>query len=279
MQDSKLAMAGKAAVPAIFALLASCMLVECAFAVEAQPSLAVDKTDVTIVPLMDSGDSVIFQAQAGRSYCCEIYRAFPTTAIDGVFEARFDSLVSVSPLGIATPLPFTARGQAEPEIPLGVTSGATPPLPENTRLCFTASVSSLHGCGTKFGTNGNAANVPNIAVRVVETTLFGGFNTSITDFNFLEIRNISNVTITGKVDAFDSVTDQEVLSDVSFTVQAGKRVDIDIHSRTGPGKFGPVVLTHDGPYGTIQAQVSQYNIVTVSPLDFVPVAAERLQPR
>jgi hypothetical protein len=125
---------------------------------------------------------------------------------------------------------------------------------------------------------GNAAGTSTVTEDVImncrETTLLGGFNTSVTDFNFLELTNSlnsNNGTITGTVVARNAISDTEILN-VGFTINPGDRSDIDIHSAAGPGAFGPVFVCHDGPPNSVVAVMSQYNITSQAPLEFEPVA-------
>ena len=55
-------------------------------------------------------------------------------------------------------------------------------------------------------------------------------------------------------------------------------MDVNLHEPAGPGAFGPIQITHDAPLGAIQATVSQYRIISTSPLDFEPVAQSVLRP-
>ena len=117
-----------------------------------------------------------------------------------------------------------------------------------------------------------------------ETTLYAGFNTSVTDFNFLELTNLLDTgttsggsrDLTAIVTAVNTVPnpDVTVINGESFTVPVGSRTDVDIHSRSGPGAFGPVKICHNGAPGSLKAVVSQYNITSTAPFDFAPVSQE-----
>lgn len=250
-------------------LLLNILIAQTAFATETQVFLQTDGQERINTTAMDSGDGIAFYAVAGRSYCCSVYKAHVTNFVDPSFP-RFSDLKQIV-VNSSTIIPFTARGTADP----GIFLANNHPAPENARGCFTATISNRHIFAVTLSGN----DVTNIASSCTETTLFGGFNTSVTDFNFLEIRNVSNVSVTGKISAFDSVSNQQVINDREFTVEAGRRLDVDIHSLTGPSKFGPVTLSHDGPPGSLQAQVSQYNLTSSSPLEIIPVAVEVLKPR
>jgi hypothetical protein len=132
------------------------------------------------------------------------------------------------------------------------------------------------------GENGRAiasiiieGNGVNSTVTVSETTLFGGFNTSVTNFNFVEVSNTLATTdsfndVVVRLTA-DGVIAGSRLVDTTFTLTPGQRVDVNIHD-SAPSDFGPVVISHNGPPGSIKATTAQYRIVTASPLDFEPVS-------
>lgn len=130
----------------------------------------------------------------------------------------------------------------------------------------------------------NNINYPHTYAHCTETTLYGGFNTSVTDFNFIEISNILSPTnyssgiVSGKIQAVDSISNQRIL-DREFSVSPGDRIDIDVHSVAGAGRFGQVIIYHDGPPGSLKAITSQYRIVSQNPLDFEPVAQQKFSSR
>jgi hypothetical protein len=105
-----------------------------------------------------------------------------------------------------------------------------------------------------------------------DTTLFGGFNTMVTDFNFLELTNTLssldlNVTLRlmpVKGEPFER----------TVLVKKGLRFDMDIHSLVGPGTYGSMQLMHDGPKGGLKAELVQYRITSQDPLKFDPVSRQ-----
>ena len=127
----------------------------------------------------------------------------------------------------------------------------------------------------------NPPDAQNVLVRCYETTLTGGFNTSVTDFNFLEMTNTlgefktDDGVITGTITLWNSITNQEIL-EKSFSLAPGERKDENIHEAVGPGAFGTVQICHNAPQGALKGVVSQYNITNLSPLDFEPVLQQPL---
>lgn len=221
-----------------------------------------------------SGDDVGFIAFPNRSYCCLVHTASGD-------NARFSS---VEIEGTTTAVSYFPRGMEQPVV--------VPEEPKS-RACFIAPESLTDSdeiaLSLQFGESGFPAVASNVRVRCDETTLFCGFNTSVTDFNFLEIQNTLGKTPTGGIEKISGrVIGVDVISgttklDQAFEVGRGetssKRVDVDIHSKTGAGAFGPIVIIHDGPPGSIKAVVSQYNVTSSTPLTFAPVAQEVCTPR
>lgn len=94
-------------------------------------------------------------------------------------------------------------------------------------------------------------------VECYETTLYGSFNTFVNDFNFLELTNTSSSTVTGNIRILNSDA-TVIVSNQSFSVEAGRRFDFDIHTLAGSQKYGTVIVTHDGNLRTLLGNVSQY---------------------
>lgn len=92
-----------------------------------------------------------------------------------------------------------------------------------------------------------------------ETTLACSFNTSVNDFNFLEVTNLGTQPAVVSYLAKDFTG--EIFTATGF-IAPGKRADFDIHSQVGPGKFGSIVVqpsvAGDQFQETINARLSQY---------------------
>lgn len=223
------------------------------------------------VASITSSDAVNFSVLPGRSYCLE------TKTITGSVFASIQGTVPTDPnLDLTT----SARGDASPPI----ISPRIPAFSRFARSCFIAtgnpaSVSSYRARSTFSFTSGTTASTT--LLQVYDTTLTGGFNTSVTDFNFLELTNaLTSFTsdsgvITGKIVAKNVITDAVQLS-TTFTVNAGDRVDVNLHDAVGPNVFGVVTVTHDGPPGSLKGVVSQYRLVRLVPFDFEPVLQQPL---
>lgn len=219
-----------------------------------------------LLPLTE-GAQLVLPVTAGSSYCCELY------ASDTMIAARFSSsTIQIFP----GPTAVTARfaGFDEPKSTLN-----------EQRLCFAVPDGSV--TSARFAVTYTPQSVPALTeVSCEETTLYGGFNTSVTDFNFLEVTNtldrqaISG-NITARVVAVNTLPEPDVsVLDTTGTVNAATRKDFDIHTPAGSGKFGTVKVSHNGALGALKAVVSQYNVTATSPtLDFEPVATDVLRTR
>jgi hypothetical protein len=213
--------------------------------------------------LMGQSDTFSFFAQDFKSYCCEIW-----SNISDSSGVRFDTITSSEPTAFTS----AARGYATPILTRSATNG------QQSRQCFyhtaTADGRALVDTTIKISIGAGTGSITDGNVRCVETSLYGGFNTVVTDFNFIEISNTlgADVNDNGDVNVVVKgfgISGSEVLTS-SFTLAAGKRQDVDVHS-SAPSDFGPVVIYHDGPPGAIRAVNAQYRILTQSPLNFEPV--------
>ena len=190
-----------------------------------------------------------------RSYCCQITSPIRNISFDTVStsDGVLNNLVD--------------RGRINPW-----NHGTT-----NSRRCFyvTNVANNVKATVINLGID-VAVSSDNVSMGCTDTTLYGGFNTSVTDFNFIEITNTLTSGITTgdtgdvvvTVKAFGTAG-TELLS-TSFTLAAGRRRDVNVHE-SAPRDFGPVIITHNGPPGAIRAVNAQYRIVTTEPLDFEPV--------
>jgi hypothetical protein len=215
-----------------------------------------------------SSDYIKFKADAGSCYCCEVLNT------EGIANGYFDRF-EVRPNISEAPIPLTNRlaGLDNPTI------GSGP-----ARACFTVPANIPFPL-VELGLDWTGSFPANVRVSCDETTLYSGFNTSVTDFNFLELTNTldtgttSNFTprdLTATVTAINTVPDPDVtvINNRSVVVPAASRVDVDIHSIAGSGAFGPVKICHNGAPGSLKAVVSQYKITSTNPLSFSPVAQD-----
>ena len=206
-------------------------------------------------------DRVKFRVRTGSSYCCDVTSSFapdtgysfPTASgLELNSDSGFQNLVGR--YGNESQLLKNPEARVYFLVPPGLTN-ASVTIPITT----------------------DAVNPAQLLCR--ETTLYGGFNTSITDFNFLELTNTLATTdseISCRVTATNVVPspDAVVINQLEVKVKPGSRTDVNIHQAAGTGAFGPISVACDGAPGAIQAALTQYKITSTSPLDFTPVARE-----
>lgn len=192
------------------------------------------------------------------SYCC--------TALASNGDARFDGVEDL--LFEINPDPeFAYRGDYPPAI-LG-TDGGGPQV--EGRVCVFSPFASFFEF--TIDSDEPVATFETLRVACEETSLVGVFNTSVSEFNFLEVTNHSLSTVTVKVRGFSETTGGQQVIDLQFTMEPqipprAQRRDFDIHSLVGPGAFGAMEVTHNGTPESISVRLSQYDVLSTSPLDF-----------
>ena len=141
------------------------------------------------------------------------------------------------------------------------------------RICFIAGASGNFFAAVNAAEAGETANF-----YCAETTLYGGFNTNVADFNFLELRNTTESNITVSITAIN-YTGTVVIDGSTTTIPANNRFDVNIHAAAGAGVYGLIIVTHNGPKGAIQGEIAEYVLTSVTPLDFSKVGSTPLKPR
>lgn len=174
---------------------------------------------------------------AGRSYACTVVGQNIDTNTGFSAEVTDpEGKVSAGAL----------RGTVTPSV-----SGSMDQNLVNNRVVYTAQLNGQHLIQlTDFKAGGES-----VRVECVETTLYGVYNTNINNFNFMELTNTTNDPISGSWTAVNW-DGQSFTGD--FTVLPNRRADVNLHQVVGAGKFGQVMLTHDGPRGALIGYISQY---------------------
>ena len=189
---------------------------------------------------VEAGDRFFIDLGANRSYSCEGIPTDPATDFD------WDVFVAGT---TGTPESISPRlaGGIVPQIG-GETDGNA-----NNRLTFTPTTTDRFILTVATAKVGGEL----VRVRCLATTMFGGYNTNVNDFNYLELTNIGNATLNGTITAtnYDGTV---AINAQPFSVAAQRRIDIDLHTAVGVDKFGFVRVTHDGPLGTLKGNISQY---------------------
>lgn len=209
--------------------------------------------------------SIVTSLEPNRSYACTILGDRKTVDLDitGLTDPSLNQVL-LKPIGDVTPAVTGDSGDTN-----------------NNRISIIPSGTGTQVAGgyTLEVANNTASSGTSVSAKArvdcVETTLYGGYNTNVNDFNFLEITNTTNSTISGSITATNS-DGTVVINKQPFSVQSNRRADVDIHTPAGANKFGLIQIVHNGPYGALQAYVSQYD-GNIS--NFVLTASIPLRPR
>ena len=219
----------------------------------------VNRMEPTAIANPATGDLVRFGYAFDRSYCCTIESNYTNLG------ARFSAVTTST----STAYPYEKRGDDEAAAwNLGTSTDS-----DAERVCFSG-INSTAFTSLRLTLAFDIEPVSvsaNVWVQCSETTLFGGFNTSVTDYNFLELTNTSGTAITVNVIGWNSITGSTTpVVNLSALVPANRRLDIDIHSLVGSGVYGSLLVKHDGAPGSLRAVLNQYNITSTNG-DFAPV--------
>ena len=209
-----------------------------------------------------NGARLTLRVSGNRSFCCSVART------DGI-----SSIAEITGFGNFGAMVPVARGI---EIP-GLQS-------EASRYCWIDNEPGLYSAGRQL-TLGNISGTADIDAACEETTLFGNYNTSVSEFNFLEltVRTGAGVTtVAGTIRLQSATTGATVLR--QFSISTGGvstdtvRQDIAIHDAIGGiADFGDIRIFHNGAPGQVSARVSQYDVTSTSPLNFTLVGQDVLR--
>ena len=194
------------------------------------------------VRTVNAGDTIRVLMDLNRSYECTLMGSEDGT------ELGFSQSV-VNPNG--NPLSGVLRGDTTQQVAVDPLSDTNS---DDNRISIFATV------GGYYTFTIASAKAGGEVARVVcaETSIYGSFNTSVNEYNFLELTNISNSDINVIWIARDHtgfVNSRELL------IPSDRRVDVDLHSAVGQGLYGSVKLKHNGPLGAIKGSISQYDLV------------------
>lgn len=207
-----------------------------------------------ITKSIQNGDTINMKGFTGRSYCCKV-RGAETYTSSPYFS-------SVKMLG--TDVPYSKRGKMEPSFP----TNEEHLHDSEMRLCFFAVDGVLHGDPHTLTVAVQSAGEWPMDFKCSETTLYGSFNTSVNQINYLELVNTSSVeSISAKITIVDSITGTTYGPFVR-TIGANEREDIAIHDILPNPGFGRVIVDNDAPRSALRATVSQYLITSADPFLF-----------
>ncbi|MCB0344528.1 MAG: hypothetical protein KDD66_05410 [Bdellovibrionales bacterium] len=194
-------------------------------------------------PTLNAGDGFLLDTIGGRSYSCE------GTPSNAASEFAFGTSIVGTLAGDPDTLSGRPTGQMSPIVTGGIGTAG------RTRVSFTPTQADRYRISVADAKGGGEE----VRVWCTETTIFGGFNTSAADFNFLELRNVSTAPISGFITAVDYAGNQKIVNK-PFTIPPLRRVDFDLHSEVGSGTYGILKVTHDGPHRTLRGRVSYYEL-------------------
>lgn len=188
-----------------------------------------------------AGDGLLMDIEARRSYVC--------AGIPSDSASTFAFGLDVVPTLGGTTLTARAIGNLAPKITAAVSSTG------RARISFTTSTA-----GGRFRVNVDSAKDGGepILFHCGATTLFGVFNTLATVHpnNFVELRNLSNRTITAVL-TLENPTGG-VVGTETVDIGAFRRTDIAVHD-LAPNTFGIVRVTHNGPSKRLRGEVAIYD--------------------
>lgn len=205
---------------------------------------------------------------ANRSYCCTVNADNTEPFINSFFH---------TPVGHEdSTITFAARGGVEPVIVANtVLKGAF----ENARACFIAPFSSASTATVHFGGVSGNDIANNVSVRCDETSLYGGYNTSAGELNYLEITNTTDANLVVHIIATNEFASGATVIDQNLNLGGNRRFDLGIHELVPAGAFGSVKVLHDGPPGALSVAVSEYKITSSNPLNFILIGRVPFAPR
>jgi len=209
----------------------------------------------------------LFGQTANQSYCC--------TVLADDTEPFINSFTR-TPVGHeAGSISFTPRGNVEPFI----VGHSVSRVVSNARACFIMEAPGVWTATVHFGGENGTDTAGNVTVHCDETSLYGGYNTSAGEINYLEITNITSATLAVHVIATNEFTNGSTVINQSFMLGANRRFDLAIHDLVPAGAFGAVRVLHDGPVGAVSAAVSQYKITSTNPFSFDLIGRVPFSPR
>ncbi|MCB0344292.1 MAG: hypothetical protein KDD66_04210 [Bdellovibrionales bacterium] len=192
------------------------------------------------VVMVEAGDGFLLDTHHDRSYSCE---GVPS---DSQSEFGFNTEL-VGTIDNSNTITAVPNADMAPHVtgPLG--GGGT------ARLSFVAVNPDRYRLSVATARTGGE----DVAVRCFETTLFGGFNTYLNQYNYLELVNYSDRPISGAFVLTDN--DHKERARLPFSVPGGSRVDFDLHGRVGRDLYGLVKVIHNGPVRALGGSVAFYS--------------------
>lgn len=184
---------------------------------------------------LEEGDGILFAGETGRSYYCTFtpltFNSFGLPSIDFNYEITAGTGSYNAFQRIGPGYPYVGRS-------------------------FIPTVSTL----ARLGVSRSATGGEPVKIDCKMTSLFGGYNTNIARFNFLEITNLLETPIDVSVSLIRS-DNSIAVSGAGIYLSGLQRFDFDIHTAVAAAEYGMIIVNTNGPIGAVSAQVSQYQII------------------
>lgn len=210
-----------------------------------------------------AGDQITFKTSGGRSYCCELNESGNSYSTGRFFSSIRDAVNEAN------------RGKD------GNALDSFHVDDEKKRVCWFEDESG--GTVTlTVGGEATAQKFTDIEALCSETTLRGNYNTIATEFNFLELSfagiDYSTEAVAGEIELSSTITGK--VTTIPFTLPTGFadgaplggktiRKDFSLHQTLKDlGDFGSITIRHNSAPGTVRARMSQYKVMSYSPLNF-----------
>lgn len=206
--------------------------------------------------------------EVGRSYSCTISSNDPASelALSATVEKPYGVDGATKLIGDLSPgvaVPSTDADQKDNRISI---------IPVPLRLCRgglgcqDVGTSGLHQITAT--TKGGGEQVEFLCE---DSTLFVGFNTSVSDYNWLELERQIEGGITILATFESSSGASRGTRSVDLISGGHRRFDLGVHDLVGRGVYGRIALRHNGPVGALRARLAQY---TVQSGKVVPTVSE-----
>ncbi len=226
----------------IFAMLALVVVPTSAFADTAYVTVGsrVANNNNNGLESLVAGDSVVINTVKNRSYACSF---LPED------DSKVDMLSTVIDAN-GDPITAVLCGDSEP-----IVSTVDDNTKDDNRLCFIAPTSGEMSMGVGAIEGGSFILA---SIECLETTLFGGYNTNVASFVFLELENRTSGNVTASITIRQN--DGTVVADgVLVNVAPNSRTDFDVHSVAGANQFGSIIVSNTAPFGGLSGRVSSYS--------------------
>ena len=228
---------------------------------------------------VNDDDIITMSLANNKCYCCEVFQS-ASTLHNSIYIKNINASNGSSVSN------YSARAGSNPAIHTNIEQ-------QGTRACF--GLTNNLNIGISFidfiiGVNGGGA-AADVRMLCRETTLYGGYNTNGTEYNFLELTNIMSGVlpaasgetqdrekVTVQVNAYDATTGQQSINQ-TISIDRNIRTDISIHDLVGERKFGSLQVCHNAPFGAIKATMSRYKRNDNEPASFDLSGREELTTR